>query len=477
MRDLATPVLRRGWRAARVALFSLAVAEVAAYLALQVLGYGPLPWGALARERRRTAARATRQAGQAASPAVADGADVRDEAAGNELVVHPYLGYVFDPAINGWRSRLAAGALKVDPDGFFATPDPPQTGGSDRVDIALLGGSVAFILCFEGRDVLLAELAKVPAWRGKRLALRCLALGGYKQPQQLMTLAYFLALGRTYDLVINLDGFNELALPFAENRVASVNPFYPRGWSGLVSSLPDLDRLRQIGRAAALELQQAELARRFDSSPGRFTLAGGLLWVALERRLEARLAAIQCALAQATPQRDYVARGPELRHASDADFLRDLADVWGRASLEMASLSAGRGARYYHFLQPNQYVRGSKPMAISERRVASKPDQPFRPAIEMGYPMLAQVGAQLAATGVRFYDATAVFAAVEEPLYVDACCHFNKQGSELLARWMAQRIARDLADPAPGRQPARGLSRTGRRRSSAVSSAPAVPRS
>jgi hypothetical protein len=34
---------------------------------------------------------------------------------------------------------------------------------------------------------------------------------------------------------------------------------------------------------------------------------------------------------------------------------------------------------------------------------------------------------------VRFHDLSRVFAEVEEPLYVDDCCHFNRQGNRLLA--------------------------------------------
>ena len=33
---------------------------------------------------------------------------------------------------------------------------------------------------------------------------------------------------------------------------------------------------------------------------------------------------------------------------------RDIADVWKRTSLQMKVLSEANGAKYYHFLQPNQ---------------------------------------------------------------------------------------------------------------------------
>lgn len=38
------------------------------------------------------------------------------------------------------------------------------------------------------------------------------AQGGFKQPQQLLTMTYFLALGQESDFIINLNGVNEIVL-------------------------------------------------------------------------------------------------------------------------------------------------------------------------------------------------------------------------------------------------------------------------
>jgi hypothetical protein len=61
---------------------------------------------------------------------------------------------------------------------------------------------------------------------------------GWKQPQQPLALSYFLSLGAKYDVVMNLDGFNELALPFLNNLRAGVYPFFPRLWNLSGSSPP-----------------------------------------------------------------------------------------------------------------------------------------------------------------------------------------------------------------------------------------------
>ena len=55
-------------------------------------------------------------------------------------------------------------------------------------------------------------LARLPALRERRVVVVNMAQGSGKEPQQLLELAYLLALGQRLDLAIALDGFNELAL-------------------------------------------------------------------------------------------------------------------------------------------------------------------------------------------------------------------------------------------------------------------------
>jgi len=54
-----------------------------------------------------------------------------------------------------------------------------------------------------------------------------LGFPGYKQPQQLLALAYFLSLGAEYDLIINLDGYNDIVLPVTDNYNLGSTPFSP----------------------------------------------------------------------------------------------------------------------------------------------------------------------------------------------------------------------------------------------------------
>ena len=418
---------------------------------------------AVAGERERILASAAERNGASAAdgeprtPVAAD----RAETATSQIVLHPYLGYVLNPEIKQWRTPRGRSVVpKITNDGFQATPDPPATGSEDEVEIGLFGGSVATLMCVNGHDALLAELARFPDFKNKKLALRCFALGGYKQPQQLIALSYLLALGRKLDIVINLDGFNEVALPFGEDWPISVFPFYPRGWSTLVEGIPDVKRLRLVGSIVDLEDRRVQLARAFSGVPWRYSAICNLLWEALDRGVEARLAETQLTLLRTgSAARGYLGHGPKREYRSEEEFSQDLAAVWKRSSLEMAHLCAGAGIRYYHFLQPNQYDPNSKPMGGAERRTAYKADHPYRKGVEKGYPLLARAGLELAADGVKFYDARKVFAGINEPLYVDQCCHFSQKGSQILGSWMAARIVQDLAqhhDELAVQRPGRG---------------------
>ncbi|MCK5945468.1 MAG: hypothetical protein KAI24_25985, partial [Planctomycetes bacterium] len=127
--------------------------------------------------------------------------------------------------------------------------------------------------------------------------------------------------------------------------------------------------------------------------------------------------------------------------ASRAEMVR----VWERASRHLQALCERHGTRYFHFLQPNQYVPDSKPIGDEERRVAwFDGERSMRPSVEHGYPLLRAAGARLAAAGVPFADLTMMFAARPEPLYVDTCCHLGRRGNELLAERVVATIRRQL---------------------------------
>ena len=106
----------------------------------------------------------------------------------------------------------------------------------------------------------------------------------------------------------------------------------------------------------------------------------------------------------------------------------------------MNDVAERNGMEYYHFLQPNQYLPGSKPLSNQEMAKAYLPDTPRARNVRNVYPLLIRQGRYLSNHGVRFFDLTQIFRDNHETLYRDDCCHFNRRGYELLAEAMLGRI-------------------------------------
>ncbi len=139
----------------------------------------------------------------------------------------------------------------------------------------------------------------------------------------------------------------------------------------------------------------------------------------------------------------YAALGPKHSAPSSKELYRDLVGLWQRTSLEMNALSEAYGIRYYHFLQPNQYVPDSKPMSAEEQRIAINKAQNYRSGVQRGYPLLREAGRELTEQGVTFVDLTMMFENDRRVLYTDDCCHLNKRGYATVVEKIFETLAAD----------------------------------
>ncbi len=413
-------------------LTALAVETCSFLLSSLAAGGWMTPGRVQARQRQVAVASGDAAMIEGAAAEAAEKASQIPRQVGSE-VIHPYLGFVMDARFHrslriedGGREAVDFGYGLVEP-GLFHNP------AAGRPVIAITGGSVAFNLARavagELRRELLTELPGL-----ERAVILNLALPGYKQPQQLLTLSYLLALGVHFDVVINLDGFNEVTLPLAENARRGVHPFFPRNWYFRVQDFDPRTRLAVGELAYRLDRRRrrAELFSRLAWSP-----TAGLLWTVLDRRAERAISELELELDGSSEQvaTGYTVTGPPWGAPDVEASYRELVTFWGRASEQMHQLASARGIRYYHFLQPNQYLAGSKPMGAEERGVAIQ-EQGYVPGRHAtgAYPLLVEHGRQLAERGVPFHDLTMVFADVEEPVYVDRCCHLNDLGEKVMGR-------------------------------------------
>jgi len=360
-------------------------------------------------------------------------------------VVHPYLGFALDPTRHWAAEDGRFGGREAAEYGFPHNAEALfQTRSQDKLIVAIFGGSVAQNFAEgAGGTELKSLLRNDPRLGNKEPVLLCAAVSGYKQPQQLMALNYLMMLGAAFDLVINIDGVNEVAHPVMDLVPKGVFPFFPYGWYWRVAPLDRQDRM-VLGEIALARRQRATWASRLSGSLLRHSRAAALAWTLRDYGFQQSLSQHQAALLdQKAPSESYQTRGPGHAYPSETALFRDIAAVWQRCSVLMHTLCAGQGARYYHFLQPDQYVAGSKPYSADERAHAVSDDSPWGSAVVRGYPFLIKQGKVLQQRGVRFHDLTMLFTHEHETVYVDDCCHLNDLGNRTIAAAIARIIAEE----------------------------------
>jgi hypothetical protein len=311
--------------------------------------------------------------------------------------------------------------------------------GKPGFDILILGGSVAAEFNKSGVAHLLELLRADPRFAGRRIREFVYARGSGKQPQQLNTLAYLLPLGFKPDAVINIDGFNEVALANT-NRMNGVHPLHPayRYWL-------HLNGAQALDNEALGHLLDMKSARRRMENLVEHALRWGLHRSALLGRLTlSRVTETQRAHHDAynaylshmgSRQANASVKGP----AFEDDFETTMAisvRSWIDGSVNLQAVCDAHDIYYLHALQPTLHDKGAKPVTPKELRVG-RTGKGWMSAAGTGYPLLRAGGEELRARGVNFWDASGVFREVIGDLYYDAC-HFNEEGNKLLAERMAE---------------------------------------
>ncbi|MFK7988819.1 MAG: hypothetical protein AB8I08_22565 [Sandaracinaceae bacterium] len=344
-------------------------------------------------------------------------------------VLHPYAGYLPDPSTRGDHGEQAPWP---NAEALFETIPP------DAVRIVITGGSVA--------GQVLVEFDNVLEERGydlERTHFVDAAGGGYKQPQQLAIITYLLAAGAHIDLVVNVDGFNEAVLPRVENHPTDVSSLYPRGWSRRFPDVDDMRLVDAVARVDAWRQRRRDAASMVSDSWLRRSVTANVVWSAWDANAAEQLTEARGHLDALRPARSYQRNGPR-PPATASEALREGAETWARSSLLLSRLAEANGFRYLHFLQPNQYVEGSKPFSEEERARFVRPDTDYGTVAPLGYQALLERVPQLVEAGVPIHDLTQLFEADPQTLYMDECCHFNEEGRLALTRHIVEVIAETL---------------------------------
>lgn len=360
------------------------------------------------------------------------------------LFVHPYVGFCLSPRtqyrdIDQWLPQLFEWESKLQKDSFEKRTTFKRNEDSTFF-VGITGGSVAGHFIERGQDALKEELSRCDQLKGKEIQIISLAVHGYKQPQQLMIMNYYLSLGGHLDMLINLDGFNEIALPIGENVRRNVNPFYPRAWYFLSQGMTDREALTAAGEMMLIIDRTKTLAHVTGKFPLDHSYTAALIWQLSVKNAGDKIIRIQNELGVGLEKESNYCLAEYLEQYSIIGA--DLEQVWKSSSNLMDTQCRSNGIHYYHFLQPNQYDPGSKILSEEERQTAIS-EGPFQEFVKLGYPGLREKGRELAEAGVQFHDMSMVFDHIPETLYTDTCCHFNRAGHEILGHAIGRVIVDD----------------------------------
>lgn len=352
-------------------------------------------------------------------------------------VIHPYLGYVIPP-----RPIAQSDFNTLEAYGFGPNSGPLiRNADPDTVVVAVVGGSVAKQFVESGgSNTLVTRLQQSPAFAGKRFVVTAPTNYGYKQPQQLLAIAYLLSQGAHFDMIINIDGFNEVAMS-TSNALGGVNAEYPWMWRWRVQPLDAEPSVR-------LSIGELALMRRDLNNALRQARQHWSATVRLLSSVRARIVATQLAKKEAEfpaaraaqLQTSFMVQGPLVATTETAAIVLHAAQQWRQNADQLAALAEGNNIALYHFLQPNQYDIGSKPMDDAERAKVYDHTIYFRPGAELGYPMLRKEKDAMTLGKKHFTDLSLLFQNTEEDTYIDTCCHLNIYANNVMAEAIAAAI-------------------------------------
>ena len=323
---------------------------------------------------------------------------------GSGNLAHPYFGYETDRIREFERIK-----------GKFT---------ADDFVIGILGGSVAeqvgsYLTMYSAR--LNRLRAVLPSFSAKNLHVVNLAMGGGKQPQQFFISAYF---SNDLDMVINIDGFNETG---SEHFL----PIYPLDFP--ILSLRFYKRTTEGRAYAALGRLMTSAYKSINEFPLRFSWASKsslyfATWYTVHNILYSRIVWLNAKYYDAAIS-EY--QSSDIRSVSPNTIMKEKVNIWKRyTTLQYELLTRHDEKPTFFFVQPNQYLKGSKILSEEELRIAI--DSRVEDIRHEQMTLLRTGFTDLRKSGIPIFDMTKVFLGHTNSVYRDNCCHLNALGVNLL---------------------------------------------
>jgi hypothetical protein len=383
-------------------------------------------------------------------PAQGNGASV-ERVNGASFVLHPFFGYTYRASFAGTNGA-----------GFYSGgPSFPYHAAPRELVVGIFGGSVAMQVA-GARERIVAALEPLARARGyDRVTALSYAVGGWRQPQQFDALVRFVD---DLDVAVVVDGFNEI-IQLSDWHLRRQPAEYP--WSAVYEMLARQPTAREeLDRADLIraDVSAATTTRRLDGPVLRSSALAQLAWRVYAARYDAATSTLRDRLTRATVDRE-VETGLT---AKEAAARRSAYLVWWAELIRFSQLIVHeRGGLFFHFVQPNQYERGAKPLSPEERESFTRNTTWFD-EVTPRYAYARRMTEQLRREGVDTTFLGELFATTRETVYVDDCCHLNARGIATLTDAIARHI---VASDEIGRLAAAADRDAGRARAAAAAGA------
>lgn len=336
---------------------------------------------------------------------------------------HPFFGYVYA------NQKGTNGA------GFNSDYEYPYSKKANDFVIGIFGGSVAhgLPLFSEEGDAIGQNLKrKVKSLRNKNIIFLNFAAGAMKQPQQFSIFSHY---ADGVDLSINLDGYNEVSFNPPALPVQYPN-WYELLFGDKVEQSENLIKLKRIRKLdkkiTLLPLQYSILSK---------SNAYYVLWYFGNKAINKYSYKISKQLLDGheNPKEKFKRRDEESK-------MNEGARNWGHFSRYQAILAKGLGKPSFFFIQPSPRVLNSKPYSDMElKQLANVENLSEKQRLTtLAYKNLHIESEKVKKISPFVYDLSAVFVNNPNTIYIDDCCHLNKQGYKILMDEMFIKIAESM---------------------------------
>jgi hypothetical protein len=318
-------------------------------------------------------------------------------------------------------------------------PDEPK----NEFVVGIFGGSIASAFYQDAATTLAENLSHHDKIDGRQVTVLNFAMGGQKQPEQMISLAYFTAMGQHFDLVIQIDGLNDLA-GCAGNLHKGYHMAMPpaditEAFMAL-TAVPDLERqsIKYFNSLSRLESWAARIGSS-NIMPGR---KGILNWLEKKRR----------ALINNKPQTDAEqnlirvqrVEPAKMTGMGDDDFRRyveEISQFWLNCSRNMMAICRERGINFIHSQHPTHFLNGTELGPHDSALASSEPAiEWYKRIVSEGFPNISAKLEDLSHSWeyAHYCNLQNALAGMEDDMLSDRMGHFHSKVHHKMAETISE---------------------------------------